>query len=778
METKRCQRCHRLLRIDAKVCSLCGGQDFIPVQATKSRKTVKLALSRDEAAFPSNPPASPHRAGHYSGLHPEDQPYQSSFLPVQRPSGAAPAAVVEEEEPEALILPTRENSYAAMEEPFEQPESQRRVATFTPSPEPGQQRSLQTYAAAPTDVLADVLDSPEPPASPDDVLADIPTSMEVIMPPAREPAPFAIQPARRGGEHRGGIIPVLLVLSCLLFLIATSILAFLLVNNKPVSVQGPKMIVESSKPPRVGDIIDIIGKGFPGNDLLYFTRDENVPVMDQSNKQLEVTTYPSGNFSVEIMITKDWSVGEHYIFATDHQNRSVSVEVSIAPTPTTPPQLQLSASFINAGPGNPGAITQEQLMLINVGGGQVHWAAAPDAGSSWLSTSPQSGIFSGSEQIEVIINRGTLAPGNYSGHLNFVQQASNGLRSLTLTLPVKMAVKAAPQQSSQSPPNLVLSTALLAFSGTPASIPAGQSLVLQNTGGQVLNWSVTATTSDGSNWLAVTPAAGSLAFGQQEIVTVSVSTSGLNAGTTYTGSLVFTYGASSASVAVTLVVSQQPQPGLAVEVPAGGLVFKTLQGQNPPAQSFTISNPGTATLDWGITEDANGTAYAKVSQTGGKLGPGNSIAITVTPSLAQLTASTVNAMITVSDTDPGSAVKSQQVPVTFVIISQAQISLSTNQLTFNHDVNITNSTQWVIITNTGSATLNWALKISNNSQVQWLTVDTTSGSLEPATTTFVDVTCNSSNLPSGTYTATIQFYDTDAGTSVQPQTVTVTLVVS
>src|SRR5947209_4476117 len=33
----------------------------------------------------SIPPASPHHAGHYSGLHPEDQPYQSSIMSVQRP---------------------------------------------------------------------------------------------------------------------------------------------------------------------------------------------------------------------------------------------------------------------------------------------------------------------------------------------------------------------------------------------------------------------------------------------------------------------------------------------------------------------------------------------------------------------------------------------------------------------------------------------------------------------------------------------------------------------
>jgi hypothetical protein len=339
-----------------------------------------------------------------------------------------------------------------------------------------------------------------------------------------------------------------------------------------------------------------------------------------------------------------------------------------------------------------------------------------------------------------------------------------------------MSVKAAPQQSAQSAPNLVLSTAALAFAGTPASSPIGQSLTLQNTGGQVLNWGVTSTTADGGNWLTITPAGGSLSAEQQEMITVSVSTTGLSAGT-YTGALTFVYGASSASVVVTLVVSPQPVPALVVQ-PAKGLAFQSLQGQNPPAQSFTISNPGTAPLDWGISEDANGQAYARLSQASGTLAAGHSISITVTPSIAQLTASTVNAVITVGDTDPGNTIKKQQVPVTFVIISQAQISLSTNQLAFSHDVNVTSSTQTILVTDTGSATLNWALTISNASQVQWLTVDTTSGSLGPSTTTFVNVTCDSSSLSPGTYVATIQFYDTDTGTPVQPQTVTVTVVVA
>src|SRR5712691_3148013 len=83
MDTRRCLRCHKLLRANAPSCSLCG-YVFLQEPVRRSNKATDGSHYSATASFPSNPPASPHRAGHYSGLHPEDQPYQSSFMPVQR----------------------------------------------------------------------------------------------------------------------------------------------------------------------------------------------------------------------------------------------------------------------------------------------------------------------------------------------------------------------------------------------------------------------------------------------------------------------------------------------------------------------------------------------------------------------------------------------------------------------------------------------------------------------------------------------------------------------
>src|SRR6266568_8612339 len=97
MLTKRCVYCQKLAPVEAEVCSRCG-HSFTPTG--RMRPLIGLRRSR-----PSIPPASPHRAGHYSGLHPEDQPFQSAMIAVQHPPElqAKPAA---QQEPRIEYLPT------------------------------------------------------------------------------------------------------------------------------------------------------------------------------------------------------------------------------------------------------------------------------------------------------------------------------------------------------------------------------------------------------------------------------------------------------------------------------------------------------------------------------------------------------------------------------------------------------------------------------------------------------------------------------------------------
>jgi hypothetical protein len=93
METKRCAYCHKLQRASSRLCRGCG-HPFAPQTRVRSTSS---SLTR-----PSLPPASPHLVGHYSGLHPEDQPYQSNIMTAQRPieTESRPRP-----EPEHIVLP-------------------------------------------------------------------------------------------------------------------------------------------------------------------------------------------------------------------------------------------------------------------------------------------------------------------------------------------------------------------------------------------------------------------------------------------------------------------------------------------------------------------------------------------------------------------------------------------------------------------------------------------------------------------------------------------------
>jgi hypothetical protein len=321
--------------------------------------------------------------------------------------------------------------------------------------------------------------------------------------------------------------------------------------------------------------------------------------------------------------------------------------------------------------------------------------------------------------------------------------------------------------------NLSLAPGSLSFNGITTQNPPGQTLIVQNTGGQAMDWTAIIGTSTGGNWLSMSEVSGHLLANSQQAIIVSANSTTLNIGS-YQGSLTFSYtGGPALQALVTLTVSPPPVPGMVVN--SNALKFSTIQGTDPQPQTFSITDTGNAPLNWAITEDANGAAFAPVSPTRGTVSPGKSVTIKVTPKVARATTGVINAQITISDTDKGTSVLSQQVRVEITISNQAVISPSDTSLAFSHNSSVSNSTQLLVITNTGSAPLNWTL---SQSLPSWLSVDIPSGTLPSKASTFVDVTCDSSGLSPGNYTYTLMVSDTDAGTPVKPQKVQVTLTVT
>jgi hypothetical protein len=313
----------------------------------------------------------------------------------------------------------------------------------------------------------------------------------------------------------------------------------------------------------------------------------------------------------------------------------------------------------------------------------------------------------------------------------------------------------------------------LSFATVAGQNPSAKTITLQNIGGQPLNWNASTATA---NWLSATPARGSLDPGEQATVTVNVNGGPLTPGS-YQGTITFSGGNPTPQVEVVLTVTVPPTPTIGVQ--SSALSFTAYKGSNPTPQTFTVANTGNATLNWIVSEDGNGATFAPVTPTSGQVLPGSSVSLTVSPNVPGYSPGTLTTVITVADSDSGTKVPSQKIAVTITILDQANITLSDNALSFTNASTTPDTSQLLTITNSGSADLNWTVTLNETAAttITWLSVDVSSGTIAPGTHSVINVHCNSSQLSSGTYTATLTVGDSDPGTPVAPQTVQITLVV-
>jgi hypothetical protein len=354
--------------------------------------------------------------------------------------------------------------------------------------------------------------------------------------------------------------------------------------------------------------------------------------------------------------------------------------------------------------------------------------------------------------------------------------------------PSANAVRSNNQQGQPTAPQMQLSTSYIDFGAEHTQNP----LTLRNAGGQEVNW--LARVDSNSSWLRITPTFGTLTK-QKESATVTVDRSNLTP-RIYTGYIYFfqqgTYNSLPLKVTMnvttqptTVTASPSPPPTIVTAGPSPlpamtlstiALAFSAIQGNNPAQQAFRLSNPGNAPLNWGLTENASPSTLLSLSPKSGTVAPGSTVSISVAPNVSASKAGVISATITIQDTDPGTTVQSQQVAVKITIINQALISVSPSSISCNLSSTTTSFTQQLQITNSGSATLDWAI---SQSLPAWVSIDTTSGSLPPGFTAFVNVACNNTGLQAGTQQSyTLVVSDTDAQTPVVSQNVQITLTVS
>ena len=225
------------------------------------------------------------------------------------------------------------------------------------------------------------------------------------------------------------------------------------------------------------------------------------------------------------------------------------------------------------------------------------------ASASWLSVTPSTGT--SPRLIQVTADPARLSPGQYFAEIILETPfATPGMRTVPVTFVVGPAV----------PPRLSLDKAHLPFSFPAGAVPRTQAVLVSNTGGGTLDFTVSFRATGG--WLAVSPTTGQARPGQPVAIGVTASPGSLAPGT-YTGLITVTGGGSTGTVAVTLTISGNEralllsQTGLSFTAVAGG-------GVTPPL-AFEILNPGRGVVNWSVTTStlAGGAGWLNVTPNAG-----------------------------------------------------------------------------------------------------------------------------------------------------------------
>jgi uncharacterized protein (TIGR03437 family) len=182
---------------------------------------------------------------------------------------------------------------------------------------------------------------------------------------------------------------------------------------------------------------------------------------------------------------------------------------------------------------------------------------------------------------------------------------------------------------------LILSQTGATFQAVDGSATTFQQSVLIIATNEVTNWTATASTVSGGNWLQASPANGTSDPSQSPpSIQISASAQNLAQGSYYGQVTVSPVNTDSAQT-ITVVLNVLPQgqfPGESLQ-PTGLLFTSAAGAAAPSAQAIQITNPSTLTLSFsGTASVPSGAPWFQFSPVTGTVAPGAPVTITVQPS--------------------------------------------------------------------------------------------------------------------------------------------------
>jgi len=280
------------------------------------------------------------------------------------------------------------------------------------------------------------------------------------------------------------------------------------------------------------------------------------------------------------------------------------------------------------------------------------------------------------------------------------------------------------------------------------------------------------TISTDSQWLTVTPAAGSM----PQQLQVTADPTGMKAGS-YSGKIIINApGASPSAMTVSVNFTVQTAAPAALSVGSGSMTFSFVTGAAAVSQPLAIANLGSGSIDYSITTCGTGSSWLAISPASGTATattPG-AASLTITP--GQLAPGTYICALTI--TGPAATNSPLTVPLSVLVASPGtQLVLSQAGLSFQSVVGGGAPLARTFgILNGGQGAMNWSASASTLSGGPWLSISPSKGSVSAPLTDVsqVSVSANPAGLAAGTYYGTIRVNNA-TDTSQPAQIVTVAL---
>ena len=382
-----------------------------------------------------------------------------------------------------------------------------------------------------------------------------------------------------------------------------------------------------------------------------------------------------------------------------------------------------------------GANPLPQVVTIASTGAQMNFSATPStvSGGSWLTVSPTgNGCCRTPEGLTVSVNAAALTAGTYTGQILIAEYSAG---TPTMTIPVTLTV--APGGGTFF--SDVAGQA--SFSMLAGGVPPQQNIEIVNGGAGSLQWTVTASTADGGNWLDVPVTAGTA----PSMVAVGITPAALPGGGgtagTYVGQLLFQATGSSVTVPVSVTV------GTTVFTQVNPINFTMPQGGGALPQVLSIASPGTNFTFSSAVYTGTGGNWLSISNLGNECCT-TPEGITVSVSASTLAPGTyVGEIVFLQYFQDNLAMT---VPVTLTVAAPGTSFFDSlpGALSFFRTTTETAAAQAVPIRNGGTGSLHWTAAGTTADGGSWLVLSAASGTAPSSLT----VSVLTSALPGGGFT--------------------------